>query len=559
MNRVGSQRQGGAAAVFVALSLTASLAALALTLDLGQLYFAHRDLQRMADMAALDASRAAGGCLGEIDDPFAAANAEAGASVARNGGQLPYLTAGNVQIGREANRGDVRTFVPDDGPDADSVRVTLRRPFPARLIPLFTSGSTDGTLTASAAAKLRPIVSLDVGSTLARVSSPVLNNLLSGMLGSRDLALSVGSFRGLFDASVSLGNLALAANAGSVDEFLGAETSAPGFLDAIAGALSAGTDTAVRTTLDALAAGADASRRVVPRDVMGVPVGGAADDAMVNVGALVTALAQAANGGNLLNLTLPLDAPPLLGTTTVTVRLIELARPAIGPAGDDGGVPQTFARTAQALVQVTARLAPLLGNPVTLAVFTQVADAGAGVTGLSCAQRGRPQPSVMVDARTGIGNAGIGDYADINAQNLDIVPTTLVKLNLMGVPLRIKAKAVANLGEAEARSLVFDGPFPSAPQTIGTSPGEALARAMEDAGSNVSLSVEGLPGGALNAPLNQALQPLLTALTPQIAAALRELDQSALQPLLEVLGVSVGAAQVRVRSIVADQPVLFAR
>ena len=554
------KRQRGAAAVFVALSLTASLAALALTLDLGQLYFAHRDLQRMADMAALDASRAAGGCLGEVDDPFAAANAEAGASVVRNGGQLPYLTAGSVQIGREVNRGDVRTFVPDDGSDADSVRVTLRRPFPARLIPLFTSSSPDGALAVSAAAKLRPIVSLDVGSTLAQVNSPVLNNLLGSMLGSRSLVLSVGSFQGLFDASVKLGDLRLGANAGSVEEFLNTEISAPGFLDAISQALSAGTDAVVRTTLDALATGADASRRVLPRDVLGVPAGGAADDAIVNVGALVTALAQAANGSNLISIPLDLNLPPLIGATSITIRLIELARPAIGPATSDGeGVPQTFARTAQALIQVTAPLLPVLGNPVTLSVFTQVADAGAGVTGLSCAQRGRPQPSVMVDARTNIGTAGVGDYLDINTQFPSIVPATLVKLNLLGVPLRIKAKAVASLGEADTRSLVFDGPFPSAPQTIGTSPGEALARAMEDAASNVSLSVEGLPGGALNAPLNQALQPLLTALAPQIAAALRELDQAALQPLLEGLGVSAGAAQVRVRSVVADQPVLFAR
>src|SRR6266852_1134771 len=90
----------GAAAVFVAISLVASIAALALTLDLGRLYFTHRDLQLMADMAALDAARSAGGCLGSIDDAQGAAAGEAAASVQRNGGQLSYLTAGAVELGR---------------------------------------------------------------------------------------------------------------------------------------------------------------------------------------------------------------------------------------------------------------------------------------------------------------------------------------------------------------------------------------------------------------------------------------------------------------------------
>lgn len=57
------QRQRGAAAVFVAISLIALLASVALAIDTGRLYSAQRNLQRLADLAAMDAARVAGGCL----------------------------------------------------------------------------------------------------------------------------------------------------------------------------------------------------------------------------------------------------------------------------------------------------------------------------------------------------------------------------------------------------------------------------------------------------------------------------------------------------------------
>jgi uncharacterized membrane protein len=552
-------RQHGAAAVFVAISLTAAITALALSLDLGRLYFTHRDLQRMADMAALDASRAASGCLGEVADPLGAATAEAIASLQRNGGQNSYLTAGKVQLGSQILRDNVRTFVAGGAGPQDSVQITLRRPFPPRLVPLFGSSDALGSLSASAAATLRPVVSLDVRSSLAELDPRILNDLLSRLLGGT-VGIDALSYQGLFGANVSLRQIEVAASGGGTDRFLETEVTAPEFLRLIADALDESVDVAVRNTLLALAAGADASRTVVPGEVMGVPAGENADDAFVNVGALVTSLAQEANSDRLIDLPVNVDLPPLLGPATVTVRVIERARPAVGPAIlDENGDPQTFANSAQVAIQLQVPLLPVLGNPVTLNFFTEVADARAGVTGLSCAQRGRPYAQVQVNASTSIGRLGIGEYVDINVARPEVVPAPLVNLSVLGFPIRIMAVANVDLGGDDERNLEFSGPFPTPPQSIGVSVGESLAQALEDAAGSVSLSIEGLPGGALNGPVQLALQPLLDALAPQIADALRLLDQRALAPLLTGLGVQTGTAEVRVESVSGDQPILFAR
>jgi uncharacterized membrane protein len=560
MNSAASQR--GAAAVFVAISLAASLAALALSLDLGRLYFTHRDLQKMADMAALDAARAAGGCVGDVeDDPQAAAAAEAASSLQRNGGLQSYLSAGVVELGRQVVYGGVRTFVADD--DIDAVRVTLRRPFPPRLIPLFSTGS-EGTLSASAAATMRPIVSLDVRSSLANLDSSTLNNLFSQLLGG-DVNIDVLSFRGLFDATVSLGDLELAAGAGTLERFLETQVAAPDFLNFIADALADTIDAAARTTLQALAAGSDVSRQVVPAELLGLPAGIAADEAVVNVGALVTALAQAANGENLLNLPIDLNLPLLTGeNTTLTLRLIEPARAAVGPAGsDEAGNPETFANTAQALLRGEVELLPVLGNPVTLSFYVKVADATATVAGLECAQRGRPQPVVEVDTRTELGELGIGEFVDVNLQSPETQPTTLINLVAAGIPLRITAQVSAGLGDDQDQRLEFEGPFPSEPEAVGTPPAEAIASALQQLGTSIELKVVGADGNELapevDALVQPLVQPVLALLTPQLATVLSQLDDSLLSPLLEGLGVTAGAAWVSVQSVTGDQPVLFAR
>ncbi len=540
--------------------MVASVAALGMSLDLGRLYFLHRDLQLVADMAALDAARSAGGCLGQVDDPHGAAAGEAAASVQRNGTSLAYLTAGAVEIGRQETVGGVRGFVSDDSPGADAVRVTLRRPLPNKLIPLFSSNQ-GGVMTTSAAATLRPIVSLDVASSLAEVNPDVINAALGGMLGNNSLALSTLSYGGLFNASVSLGDLAAAANAGGVDDFLDTQTTAPGLLDVIATAVGLDGNAAVRATLDAISGGSDTSRTVVPRQVLGVPAGATADDALVNVGALVSALAQAANGDNALELAVPVDLPGI-ARSKITLRLLELARPAIGPATTDAeGQPQTFANTAQGLLQaeITFGQEGVPRSPISVSLYLQLADASAAVTDLHCAQRGRPQAVVAVQAHSGVGGIGIGSF-DIRAETPPTFPlpaTPIVDLSQIGVPVRLVASAHGEIHGGEEASLQFEGPFPSPPQTIGTDPASAIAAAVSEASESISFDIDPVIQLSPEQDLAKALAE--NTVRPLLDMALRRLNEQLLAPLADVLGASAGTARIQVRSVVAQQPVLFAR
>jgi uncharacterized membrane protein len=552
----GRSRQRGASAVFVAISMVASMAALGMALDLGRLYFVHRELQVFADMAALDASRSAGGCLGRTDDPQGAAAGEAASSLQRNGGSLNYLTSGSVEIGRLVVNDGIRAFVPDSSVSADSVRVTLRRPIPSRLIPMM-SGNSNGVLEVSAAAALRPIVSIDVGSGLLDVQPLAAVPFIPAGLG---IVQPIGLFNpaGLATANVELGDLAVAANAGSVQDFLDTEITAPGLLDALATALGSGADAASRAMLEALANGADASRSVLPREVLGVPAGSTSDRALVNAGAVVTSVAQAADGDNLIEFTQALNLPPLI-SGSVAVRLIELARPAIGPpVVDPSGLPQTFASTAQAIMQANIGLGTqVLGTQVSLGLYARLAEASAGLVDLNCAQRGRPYAVVTVEADRGVGEIGVGEYANLRAPVLEGSPpeAVLVRLPTLGVSIVASGRAPLEGGR---EMMTFEGPFPAKPQYAGTDAGEALAQAIEDLARNVTIDTS--PTFEMLGPEAQVvLRPVLDALRPQVVEAIRRANAPLIAPLLEQMGVNAGSARVQVRSVVAQQPEIFVR
>ncbi|HKY90196.1 MAG TPA: pilus assembly protein TadG-related protein, partial [Nevskiaceae bacterium] len=94
-------RQRGAVIVYVAFFLGVLLAAAALAIDIGRLYNAQRELQRAANIAALDAASVSGGCYGNLggdllDSPLAVAQAEALESLARNGIPASYLSGSNA-------------------------------------------------------------------------------------------------------------------------------------------------------------------------------------------------------------------------------------------------------------------------------------------------------------------------------------------------------------------------------------------------------------------------------------------------------------------------------
>lgn len=547
--RIGTaspRHQRGVAAIFAALALVALLAAVGIAIDLSRFYFAQRDLQRMTNAAALDAARVAGGCLGIPADPQAAALIEVNQSVLRNGGQVDYVTRGSVLVGRMLRgTSGVRSFSPGEAEENRAVQVILRRPAPRRLIPL--PGANDGnfTLTATAAAQSRPLVSLSVGSSVVSINNGLLGDLLKGLLGGNP-NVNLISYQGLLAQSVPLGQLAEASGL-PVDQFLSTPISLRQLISDTLTALSGVADPALTSALASMRDATNPSLMILPSSVVNVTSGyeDALGSASVSAGQLLMQ-AQQAVASSSINVPLSI-ALPLLGSINLNVRLISPGQQAVIPAGN----PDSIASNAQGLVQLNTSLLPILGNAVNLKLFVQAAKATAELDNIHCARRGQPTHQIDVNAQTNLAYIGIGEFDDINKPNPTPKPTQL--LNVLGV--KVYGYAVVPVGQSRSQTLIFNGPpFPTATQTIGTPLGQALAAAIAQLPSHLSITTDPPVVGAL---VNLALQPVLALLTPALSAAVSSLTDPVLTPVLQLLGLSLGTADIAVEGVTNDQPYLF--
>src|SRR5690606_15635458 len=212
-------RQTGAVAVFAAIAAGAGLTALALAIDVGRLYAAQRDLQRIANLAALDAARVTGGCFGEPENPTAVAYNEAVASIDRNHGRLggrDVVRPLSVEVGRENRAADGRRyFDPAYERTNHAVRVVLARRAPTRLLPL---APAPGELVASAAARSRPYASVHVGSRLAELDPPALDRLFNTLFDSEGISISAAGYASLLEAEVPINEIIDVLDPGSEDD-----------------------------------------------------------------------------------------------------------------------------------------------------------------------------------------------------------------------------------------------------------------------------------------------------------------------------------------------------
>ena len=254
------QRQRGAAAVFAGAAIAALVMSMFLAINIGTLYFAQRDLQRQAVMAAIAGAGVGSGCRnGGVPGSLAAVTQQVTNSLANNAagnkGTAILLTGVNgapaVQLGWVNNfsgqsvtdDSNNKQSVPADGlthflpltkTEGDShmnaVRVNLSEvlasPFSNPLFPV-----APMNLKASATARQQALGSFYLGTTLLSLQtqgSPLLNPLLQALLCGgaptsacqAKVGLVAGSYTGLANANISLGDLlgaATAANVGITD------------------------------------------------------------------------------------------------------------------------------------------------------------------------------------------------------------------------------------------------------------------------------------------------------------------------------------------------------
>ncbi|MCQ9393065.1 pilus assembly protein TadG-related protein [Pseudomonas viridiflava] len=380
-------RQRGAIGLMAALTLVLALLCTLMVIDSGRLYMEKRSLQRIADVAALEAAGRKGTCM-----TGASAASYATQSAIRNGftpgsdGRTLVATCGTLSVNTESRR-----VFTADATQSQAIQVVVSHPVPrsiaagiAALVDS-TPDSPDIQLSATAvAASASPLASLTIRSaamTIDSAKAAVLNPIVGRLLGGT-LNLGVANWQGLVNTDLSLLNylnrlkLDLNLTAVGYTQVLNTTVSISQLMQSAIYVLDpSGTlnTTATIAGLQAIKAAAGATT-VLLGDLLAVQ--GSADIAALNTSLrlldLVQGLAQLANDKNGISAPVQINIP---GLAQVTTRIQVIEPPQLSAIGDPGkidplnpktGANRIYVRTAQMRALVSINL-PVLGTITSLA------------------------------------------------------------------------------------------------------------------------------------------------------------------------------------------------
>lgn len=577
---MGRERQRGAIGVMAAVTLLLALICLALVVDTGRLYFEQRKLQRVADMAALEAATQSGMCGSQL---AAEVQGYANASAAKNGfvaatGDTLVATLGSVGLDGGYGAASSRRIFTAGGDPADSVRVQASHSVPSSLIlnvgSLFSGASTNTVISAQAVARRTAMAGISAGSgvlSLDSTNSPLLNALLGGLLGTT-LNLDLVTYQGIAGANVSLLALSQQLKAagvnlelGKIDSLLGANVTAAQLLQAMINAADASQLAGVNTSLlrTALASINVPTANLTLGQILSVvapdSVRNTALNAGVNLLDLLMATALVANKNNAVDL--DLKGKNIAGVVpTIKLRVISPPTIAIGYPGKDGaGNWRTVAKNAQIQLEVGAN-ANLLGlNLVKLALSLKVgvAEGYAALDSIQCGGVGKPV-TVNVKARPGVASANIdANVSLLSGANGSLVGVTITNKATGASGSSISTGTQFAIPGEQALSFTVNGPsdLPSVVKRVQSPLGSSLGAGLTSLGNSLSIQVDVLKGGNCDGILSWlfcALSSLVSSitqlaldLTAGLGALVSALGQQLIDPLLSLLGIQTGILDVR--------------
>ena len=369
----GPARQRGAIGLIGALALGTAVLCTLVVVDSGRLYLDQRELQRVADNAALEAVTRGGNCLaGGSADRYAKESAARNDFVVSDvsGGETRKLatTCGSLQTGAD----NLRTFSPNAS-QASAIQVVVREEVPTSIALSVTNLFSDKPLsdmtslsaTAVAAQPKPPLAQLTIRSALVDLN--LLNGTLSGLAGSA-INVSLLGWQGLVDTDISLlgylKQLAIDLNvsAGNYSELLDVDTDVTQLLQtSISVAQKNGATAEVLTALGSIKAAAINTVPVKLGDLLKLQTGtaDAGLDANVQLLSLVEAFLQLASSQSAAAVELPVSVLGLAGVTT-RIKIVSPPEFAIGnpelAAADPLGPNRIYVRTAQVRALLTVDL-----------------------------------------------------------------------------------------------------------------------------------------------------------------------------------------------------------
>lgn len=430
------RRQSGSVVVYTGVTLMAILLSAVIAIELGRVYSANRDLEKMASIAAMDAVRDVGRCSRALPPTQAELEQRVQASLTRNG-VLGNLASFGVVAGKiRSESGTGRRFLqPSSLSEATAVRVTLRRTFPALLTRLTPS---DGRLMIASATAEQPLSgTFEVGSGLASLSGGLLNSLLGGLIGAN---LGVVDYTGLAQVNITLQQLATAVglNVQDLSNTLALQAQAPVLANTLQGlstTLNGTVNQSVIGLLNNLASAATASGNNATTslaNLLGAYDVTAPAAPVVNLLDLIFDLAAATRAdtnGAVIPLSLPATVISVPNVTTLAtgLKVLEAPRQGRGRPGDASATASTaqirltVRAQVSALTQITnalnlVLLGGLLGQvtapPINLGFDIDVAKASAFLDRIDCPANGvnGGRPVVALSAQPAVASVKLGTY-----------------------------------------------------------------------------------------------------------------------------------------------------
>lgn len=444
LSRSRTRRQSGAVAMLGALWLMVAVICLA-TIDIGNVFWQKRELQKIADLAAL------AGASGALDQSSCRTNAER--NLALNGSVLSELVT--AQAGRWDKSANPFFGSASKASEINACRVSFQRTVPFLFV--FAAGVERGRQISAQATAMQSarIARLSVRSTLLTLDtekSALLDAVVGGMLGGK-ITLGVAGWQGIANANVSLLSffdaLAVRAglNVGDYDQVVKTKVTLGKVMLAMLDALPQQGSLAAVNALNALALGVG-NIQITLQDILklGTGLGSEALRTDVNVLDLVTTVAQLANSQNAAKVGVNLN----LGLVEVglNLKVIEPPQSAIGDPVRD----RIEAKTSQVDL-VTGLKLNLALVVASLSLDVKLGQGSALLTDHMCS----PQKSMSVNGVTGVGTVALKGAVDILP--LPLIPKLSipveVKIPLVSKPQRLDYQNPPNLSEPAKWATIY--------------------------------------------------------------------------------------------------------
>lgn len=527
-------RRGGVTILAAAMMAVVSAVA-ALAVDIGSVCAESRRLQGVADAAALAAA-------GNLAAPTAAAK-QAIAAAGWSRTMTPIVTTGTY-VADPAIAAAARFSA--GGSLANAAQVSVAADSPLFFGRIF--GLRSIHLERRATAARIDLAAFSLGSRLAALDGGIVNQLLSGLTGS-SVALSVADYNALLNTDIDLLSYvkALQTELGvtglSYQQTLATQTTLPHILNALAATLAgqgngAGANAVTRLagSVPPLAMNLSA---LADLGALGQQDHAASGSAVaVNAFAALETMVELAAGSHQVALDLSASASGLLSVSaTLAIGARQASTPWLALA-KDGSVT---VRTAQMRLYIDTKLstsAALKGlniATVRLPLYVELAQAQARLAAQSCA--GGAQ-QVGVDVLPAIGHVAIADVSTANLQDMNSAPAEQPAA-IVSIPgLTVAGKARVDLSSSAWQHATFnDAEIKAHATKTVSSSGIAGGIAASLVGSiNLTINLIGLPISL----------PVLTGLLQPVLASAAALLDPVLDGTLQLLGVGLGQADVRI-------------